>query len=427
MSPIAITLCFLAFAMVMFVWEKIPLAVTAMIVCVGLVLFGVLDIKTAFAGFSDSNVVLFVAMFVLSGALFETGAANRIGGLVNKFAKTERQTLIAVMVLAGLMSSVLSNTGTTAIFIPIVVGICMKAGFMRPRLLMPIAFASSLGANMSIIGMPGNMVAQGILVEGTGNGFSFFEFAKVGFPIMVAGILYFVLFGYRLLPTHTKLDDENVMTPEEQAAKFAAVPAWKQNTAIAVLILTILAMVFEKQIGIKFQVSGCIGALILVVTKVISEKDAYKSIDSPVIFLFAGVLSLAKALETTGAGKMIADTIMEQLGGQPDPFTLLTVLIILSAVLTNFMSNTATVALLGPIALQISEAIGADPKAVLVAVVIGSSCAYATPIGMPANALVLSAGGYRFVDYVKAGLPLIIVCIIMSLLLLPMMFPFFPA
>ena len=117
MSAATITLLFLLFAVVMFVFEKIPLGVTSMIVCIGLVVTGVLDIKTAFAGFIDSNVILFVAMFIVGGALFETGMANKIGGIVTHFAKSERSLIVAIMVIVGLMSGVLSNTGTAAVLI----------------------------------------------------------------------------------------------------------------------------------------------------------------------------------------------------------------------------------------------------------------------------------------------------------------------
>ena len=112
MSPAIINLLFLLFAVVMFVTEKIPLGLTSMIVAVGLVLTKVLDLKTAFSGFIDSNVILFVAMFIVGGALFETGMANEIGGLVTKFAKSERSLIVAIMVIVGLMSGVLSNTGS---------------------------------------------------------------------------------------------------------------------------------------------------------------------------------------------------------------------------------------------------------------------------------------------------------------------------
>ena len=123
MSHAAITLVFLLFAIIMFIWEKLPLGVTSMIVCIGLIITGVLDWKTAFSGFIDSNVILFVAMFIVGGALFETGMANKIGGVVTHFAKSERQLIIAIMVIVGLMSGVLSNTGTAAVLIPVVIGI----------------------------------------------------------------------------------------------------------------------------------------------------------------------------------------------------------------------------------------------------------------------------------------------------------------
>ena len=140
MSQVTITLLFLLFAIVMFMWEKIPLGLTSMIVCVGLVVTRVLDWKTAFSGFIDSNVILFVAMFIVGGALFETGMANKIGGVVTHFAKTEKQLIVAIMVIVGVMSGFLSNTGTAAILIPVVIGIAAKSGYSRSRLLMPLVF-----------------------------------------------------------------------------------------------------------------------------------------------------------------------------------------------------------------------------------------------------------------------------------------------
>ena len=144
MSSAVITLLFLVFAVVMFVWEKIPLALTSMIVCIGLVLTGVLEPAAAFSGFVDTNVILFVAMFIVGGAFFETGMADRVGGLVTRFAKTERQTIVAVMLVTGLMSGFLSNTGTAAVLIPVVIGIASKYGYTRSRLLIPLVFAAAM-------------------------------------------------------------------------------------------------------------------------------------------------------------------------------------------------------------------------------------------------------------------------------------------
>lgn len=422
MEPITITLCLLVFAIVMFVWEKVPLAVTSMVVCVALVLTGVLDLKQAFAGFIDSNVILFVAMFIVGGALFETGMANKVGGVITHFAKTEKQLIFTIMVVVGVMSGFLSNTGTAAVLIPVVIGVAAKSGFARSRLLMPLVFAAALGGNLSLIGAPGNLIAQSAL-QNIGSGFGFFEYAKVGLPMLLCGILYFLTIGYKFLPATANSGEVGSVGEQRD---YSHIPRWKQILSLVVLIATILGMIFEKQTGISLTVAGCIGALVLVFTGVLTEKQAYKAIDSQTIFIFGGTLALAKALEMTGAGKLVADHVIGMLGQNSSPFMLMVVVFALSVIMTNFMSNTATVALLVPVSLSIAAGMGADPKAVLMATVIGSSCAYATPIGMPANMMVLSAGGYKFVDYAKSGLPLIIVSTIVSLVLLPILFPFHP-
>ena len=405
MSPSTITLLFLVFAIVMFVWEKIPLGLTAMICAIGLALTGVLDVSDAYAGFVNSNVILCVAMFVVGQALFETGMANKIGGLVTRFAKTERQLIIAIMVIVGVMSGFLSNTGTAAVLIPVVIGIAAQSGYSRGKLLMPLVFAAALGGNLSIIGAPGNLMGVNALNE-LGIKTGFFEYIGVGLPMLVAGILYFAVIGYKLLPDGNNLGD--VEDDQFAARDFSSVPKWKQITSLVVLIVTIIAMIFEEQIGIALQVSASVAALFLILTGVISEKQALRSIDLKTVFLFAGSLALADALESSGAGSIIADTIINLLGSNPSPIFMLLVIFVVTCTLTNFMSNTATTALMVPIAVSLAQGLGADPRAVVVATVIAGSCAYATPIGMPANTMVVGIGGYHFRDYV------------------PILFPFYP-
>ena len=421
MSQITITLLFLLFAIVMFMWEKIPLGLTSMIVCVGLVVTGVLEWQTAFAGFIDSNVILFVAMFIVGGALFETGMANKIGGIVTHFAKTERQLIVAIMVIVGVMSGFLSNTGTAAILIPVVIGIAAKSGYSRSRLLMPLVFAAAMGGNLTLIGAPGNMIAQSGM-EGIGLKFGFFDYAKVGVPILIVGIIYFAFIGYKFLP-NKEGSDEGIF---DESKDFSHVPKWKQYLSLVILLLTLVGMIFEEQLGIKLCVIGCMGALALMITGVISEKDALASIDLKTIFLFGGTLSLAAALEQTGAGELIAEKVIGMLGDNPSPYVLTFVIFMLCCVMTNFMSNTATTALMVPIGISIAQGMGADTSAVLMACVIGGSCAYATPIGMPANTMVVTAGGYTFKDYAKAGVPMILVATVVSMILLPIFYPFFP-
>lgn len=390
MSPAVITVVFLTFAIVMFVTEKIPLGLTSMIVCIGLVITGVLSVGDAFNGFVNSNVILFVAMFIVGGALFETGMANEIGSLVTKFARTERGLIVAIMVIVGMMSGFLSNTGTAAVLIPVVIGIAAKSGYKRSRLLMPLVFAAAMGGNLSLIG----------------------------------GFLFYATVGFKILPNHDTVDTENSIFDESK--DFSQVPKWKKVLSLVILIVTMIGMIFEEELGIKLCITGCVGAVLLLLTGVISEKDALKSIDLKTIFLFGGTLSLAKALETTGAGKLIADRVIGALGENPSPVVFTFAVFILCCIMTNFMSNTATTAMMAPICVSIAQGMGADPRAVLMACVIGGACAYATPIGMPANTMVVGAGNYKFMNYVKAGMPLIVIATVISMILLPIAFPFYP-
>ena len=233
----------------------------------------------------------------------------------------KKTLIIAIMVIVGVMSGFLSNTGTAAVLIPVVCGIADESGYSRSRLLMPLVFAAALGGNLSIIGAPGNLMGVNALQE-MGLSTSFFMYAPVGVPMLLIGILYFVLIGYKFLP-----DGKNASGAAlEDQQDFSHVPKWKQTVSLVVLILVILAMIFEKEIGISIEVSACIGAILLVLTGVISEKDALKSIDLKVVFLFGGSLTLAKALDTTGAGELIADKIVGLLGADPSPILLLLVI-----------------------------------------------------------------------------------------------------
>lgn len=421
MSQTTITLLFLVFAIVSFILEKIPLGLTASICALGLTLTGILDVSTTFSQYVNSNVILCVGMFVVGQALFETGMANKIGGLVTRFAKTEKTLIIAIMVIAGVMSGFLSNTGTAAVLIPVVCGIADESGYSRSHLLMPLVFAAALGGNLSIIGAPGNLMGVNALQE-MGIKTSFFMYAPIGIPMLLIGILYFVCFGYKLLPQNQNEAAQNL----EEQKDFSNVPKWKQIISLVVLIVVIFAMIFEELIGISIQLSACLGALFLVLTGVLTEKEALNSIDLKVVLLFGGSLSLAKALDVTGEGSMIADKIVGLLGSNPNPILLLLVIFLVTCVLTNFMSNTATTALMIPIAVSLANSLGADPRSVVIATVIAGSCAYATPIGMPANTMVVGLGGYKFKDYVKSGLPLILVSFAICMILLPILFPFYP-
>ncbi len=431
MDPAITTLCVLAVACFLFVTELIPLAVTAMAACTALGILGVLPSKQVYAGLSNSTVVLFGGMFVIGAAMFRTGLAQAIGLAVVKKAGTKEVPLMgAIMLVTIALSSVSSNTGTVACLMPVVIGICQAAHISQSRQLMPLAIAANVGGTITMIGTPPNVIVTGALSAAGLPTFGFFEFALIGVPLSIIAFVFTLLVGRHLLPENSagEMDEAAVKAAAEEAgAADDAAPASKSKMWISGLIMigVVVCMALNLK-TVPLQTAAVTGAILCVITGCLKEKEAYAGIDWVTIFLFAGMLSVATAMDKTGAGKLIADTVVGMMGDHPNPIVLCAVLYLISNVLTQFMSNTASAALLAPIGISIAQSIGADPKPVLMAIGIAASMAYATPMATPPNTLVLGPGGFSFNDYVKVGVPLCIITFIASVIIIPIFWPFFP-
>lgn len=422
MTPAIKCLILLAIVALLFVTEMIPLAMTAIGASVACCALGLVPENQIFLGLADSTVVLFGGMFVVGAAMFYTGLAQKIGGgVVRMFGKGENSLMFGIMIIAALMSAVLSNTGTTACLIPVVMGICANAKIYASRELMPLAFAAGLGGTITLIGTPPNILAN-VALKAAGMPelqFGFFEYAWIGIPITIAGIVYMMFIGKYLLPEDSgtlNLEiDEEILENETST----------QKQIICGIIM--VGVIGSMATGIvPLEIAAVVGAVIAVLTGCLTEKQAYNSIDWVTIFLFAGMIPVATAMNTSGAGKLIAEATVKMLGGDPSPYMVTAVLFGLAVVLTQFMSNTASKALLCPVGIALSAQMGASPKAVLMAILIASSCAFASPVGTPPNTLVLGPGGYKFMDYLKAGTGLVAVCLIVSIIVIPIVWPFFP-
>ena len=428
MSPAVTTLIVLGFVAFFFITELVPLAITALAGAIVLGLLGVIPVNTVFSGLSNSTVVLFAAMFVIGASMFHTGLAQKMGqGVVKLSGKSENGLMAGIMIAAAALSSVTSNTGTTACLIPVILGICQAAKIPASRQMMPLAFAAGLGGIITLVGTPPNIIAAGALKAAGLRPFGFFEFAWIGVPLTVAGLIYMLTIGKRLLPTE-QISAEGVKVDEEAAAEAKAGVSDPKKQWITGIVLVAVVVVMALDLKrVPLEVAAGIGALVLVVTGCLSEKQAYRGIDWVTIFLFAGMMPIATAMDKSGAGKMIAEWVVGMLGGSPSPIMVTSALFLLSAGLTQFMSNTACTALLAPIGISIATGLGASPHAVLMAIAVAASCAFSTPVGTPPNTLVLGPGGYKFNDYVKAGTGLVVVCFIVSIIIIPMVWPFFPA
>ena len=423
MTPAIKCLILLTVIALFFVTEIIPLAITATAGAIACGILGFIPVKAVFTGLSNSTVVLFAGMFVVGAAMFHTGLAQKVGATVVKMAGTSENSLMfGIMLVGASLSSVLSNTGTAACLLPVVLGICTAAKIPASRQLMPLAFACGVGGIITLVGTPPNIIAAGALKAAGFEPFGFFEFAWIGIPLTFAGIIYMMFLGKYLLPKVELSADQEI----EQEIEASTANPTKQLIAGAILAVVIVVMALDLQ-GFTLEMAAISGAVVCVLTGCLTEKQAYASIDWVTIFLFAGMMPVSEAMDKTGAGKLIAEWVVGVMGGAPSPLFVTAILFILSCGLTQFMSNTASAALLCPIGVSIAKQLGASPQAVLMAIAVSASCAFATPVGTPPNTLVLGPGGYKFMDYVKAGTGLVIVCFVVSLVIIPIVWPFFPA
>lgn len=610
----------LAISAVSFAIGKLRSDIVALCALVLLLLFHILTPDEALSGFSNSIVIMMIGLFVVGGAIFQTGLAKMISSHLLKLAGTsENRLLLLVIIVTAAIGAFVSNTGTVALMLPIVVSLAANAKISSSRLLMPLAFASSMGGMMTLIGTPPNLVIEETLVSAGYEPLSFFSFLPVGLVCLATGILvltplskiflsgkdkkksekggktlqqlaneygisnnlFRLLAGdkakitgktiinldirnkyglnileirrgdasrHKFLKTITQklADPETIIQPGDilyisgsfsQIEKFAAdyaldildghtteetksgstldfydigiaeivfMPtsrllnrsimeigfrdkfnvnvlgirrkqeyilqdigkaqvhsgdvllvqgAWKDiarlnredadwvvlgqpleeaskvtldykaPVAAAIMLLMIAMMVFDF-IPVAPVTAVMIAALLMVLTSCFRNVEAaYKTINWESVVLIAAMLPMSLALEKTGASAYISDSLVSGLGDY-GPFALMAGIYFTTSLLTVFISNTATAVLLAPIALQSAIQMGISPIPFLFAVAVGASMCFASPFSTPPNALVMPAGQYKFMDYVKVGLPLQIIMGIVMVFVLPLLFPF---
>ena len=615
------TIIILIIAAILFVNGKIRSDIVALCALASLLIFHILTPEEALSGFSNSVVIMMVGLFVVGGAIFQTGLAKMISSRLLKLAgKSERRLLLLVILVTAAIGAFVSNTGTVALMLPIVVSLAASAGTSPGRLLMPLAFASSMGGMMTLIGTPPNLVIQEALISGGYGELSFFSFLPVGLVCLAVGILVLMplrklflsnkekkkakrtgktmqelikeygissnLFRVQVNDTSTLLgktvmeldvrreyslnileirrgdsskhrflktitqrmasqdttlsagdmlyvmgDFDNVNrfaddyslaiidghTTEEadgasgsldfydigiaeilimpnsrlsnrtvkeidfrnkfnvnvlgirrkneyllqdlgntqvhggdvmlvqgtwanierisredadwvvlgqplaEAAKVTL--DYKAPIAAVIMLLMIAMMVFDF-IPVAPVTAVMIAALLMVLTGCFRNVEAaYNTINWESVVLIAAMLPMSNALEKTGASALISNSLVSWLGDY-GPFALMAGVYFTTSLLTMFISNTATAVLLAPIAMQSAVQMGISPVPLLFAVAVGASMCFASPFSTPPNALVMHAGQYTFMDYVKVGLPLQIIMGIVMVFVLPLLFPF---
>ncbi|TWY84536.1 SLC13/DASS family transporter [Klebsiella pneumoniae] len=412
----------LVVAIIIFISDRLPMGLVAFMVPMVLYFSGVIGVKDIFASIVNENVILIIAMCVLGAAFFKTGLAWQSSKILLKYAKTERSLSVLIFMISGVMSAFVSNSGTVAVLIPIVLGIAGTSQIKPIKLLMPLVFGATIGADISIIGSPGNLIAKNTIETFSKGDLSvpFFEYAKIGIPLMIACALLLFFFGSRLIP------DRNGHEQSDVQMDYSHIPEWHKLLTLIVFVLAILGMVATDYVKFlpPIHIIACCAAIVLVLTGVLNQKETFNSFETLTVFMLAFMMPLGAALNSTGAGEMIARAVIS-VTGNSGVIVIMASLWILTWALTQVMSNTAACTLLCPVGWTIAQSIGADPRAVVIAIFIASSVAVCTPMAIPANSMIIGPGNVKFKDFLKPGLAISFVCFIVSMILLPVFYPFY--
>ncbi|HBW8752221.1 TPA: SLC13/DASS family transporter [Klebsiella pneumoniae] len=412
----------LVVAIIIFISDRLPMGLVAFMVPMALYFSGVIGVKDIFASIVNENVILIIAMCVLGAAFFKTGLAWQSSKILLKYAKTERSLSVLIFMISGVMSAFVSNSGTVAVLIPIVLGIAGTSQIKPIKLLMPLVFGATIGADISIIGSPGNLIAKNTIETFSKGNLSvpFFEYAKIGIPLMIACALLLFFFGSRLIPDRYGHEQSDVQMD------YSHIPEWHKLLTLIVFVLAILGMVATDYVKFlpPIHIIACCAAIVLVLTGVLNQKETFNSFETLTVFMLAFMMPLGAALNSTGAGEMIARAVIS-VTGNSGVIVIMASLWILTWALTQVMSNTAACTLLCPVGWTIAQSIGADPRAVVIAIFIASSVAVCTPMAIPANSMIIGPGNVKFKDFLKPGLAISFVCFIVSMILLPVFYPFY--
>ncbi|CAH6795365.1 Uncharacterized transporter HI_0608 [Vibrio chagasii] len=409
-SQVNTGLSILVFVAVLWLTEAIHVSITALLVPLLAVLFGVFNTPAALANFSNPIIFLFMGGFALAAALNKQELDKAIADKVLLIAKGRMS--VAVFMLFGVsagLSMWISNTATTAMMLPLVLGIMNKVDQSEDRntyvfVLLGIAYCASIGGIATLVGSPPNAIAAAEV------GLSFTEWMALGLPISMILLPIAMLILY-------------VMTKPKLNHKFEldhAPVEWTNSKKItlSIFLLTVTLWIFGKPINAmiggfsKFDSLVAIGAIVLLgASRAVEWKDVEKTTDWGVLILFGGGICLSNILKATGTSVFLAHSLS---GFLETAGVLLTILAVVAFVvfLTEFASNTASAALLVPVFATIAEALGMSPVILSALIAVAASCAFMLPVATPPNAIVFGSGHIKQKEMMRIGMVLNLVCIL---------------
>ena len=420
-----IVLAILAFMVVMLLTRIIPYGVTAMICCVAFVLTGVCDLSTAFSGLSNSTTIMVATMIVVASALGKTSLVHRLRGIMtNLQGKQGIFLVVALYVITIALSQLMGQIACLSIMLLFVQTLDEKSSISPARMLFAVACINTIWTSKIPIGMgatmPGtiNSFYQGMV--GPEDLLAITDYFKAGILPAIVGTLYCIL-CYKLIPSG-KIDNSQVKDVKETEA----LSRRDEIITFLVFFLVMGGFMFSNQLGSDVtNVLPAAGVLILILTKVLSVKEAVSTLTSDMVWMIAGMTVMSSVLGSTGVGDLIGNTVLNILGSNPIGLFVSIVFCVVTTILTNFLSNMGTMALMCPIAAATAQAGGMNVKAVVLVAAVSSWFAIAMPTGCAGAMMAFGIGNHNAFKVMKFTLPLVLLLMISLIIGVNLFFPIY--
>lgn len=412
-----ISLIIFAACIVLFVIDKLPMATTAILGCVAMVVFGVCDFKTAFGQMASSTVVLTIGVMIIGAAISESGLASTVGKWIIKISKgSEIKLIVGTYLVSALMSAFLTNSAVLAVFIPIIMGLSASGEIKGRNLIMPIAIGCVLGGTSTLVGSTQQMTAQGLLEDAGVRLFKTFDFTLVGGIIVIVGLIYCLTIGRMLAKKIWGNRDENAEFESKATGK-----EYKKSKMIIVAVIFVTTVVFYITEWLPLAVTSTSAALLCIITGCITQKKAVASVNWDIVGRLAGCLGIAKALEVAGGTKLIAEGFQRIVGDSISPFFLFCILVFFVQFTSLFISNSTAIMIVLPILLSIAPGMGLNTYAFALGITIASGAALSCPLASSTLGMSMAVG-YKFNDYFKHNIILDVINYVLIIVLVPLIY-----
>jgi di/tricarboxylate transporter len=423
MSQLFLVLIAFVFLAVFLCWGKIPAALTCVISIVFLWATGVLSTQEAFGNFISNSVITMLAMMIVSTGLLKTNILINITNLITKpQGGGTRILLIVAIIVPFLLCQFMGGVGSLITVIPLLLSFAKVAKVPHSTLILPASVGGQFGITLLPIGLSATAFLQkNQILENLGSDFKlgFWDLAVSRLPGVLFGLAFIVFFGYKLLPKHD-IKDTDVL--EKNVVKKSELPKWKERAAYIIFCGTMLGMIFSRQLHMSLGMVASIGAILMVVTGIISQNEAFAGVSWSTLFMVACMLAMATALSNSGAGDFFAEKISLVIRPNTSVTVVVIICFLFCVIFTQFMDNGALINILTPLMILACMRSGINPLAAICAIEISSVSSIMTPMASPSSALTYSMGGYSIKQMVKFGMPVILIEFIVVVIWVPLYF-----